>query len=73
MSVPKSTIWPIESHTQAKHKILEFYLQAWFPILGSRYSRINFIDGFAGPGIYSEGEEGSPLIALRVAKEHSFP
>ncbi len=73
MSVPKSTIWQIEPHTQAKHRILEFYLQAWFPILGKYNSRINYIDGFAGPGKHSGGEEGSPLVALRVAKEHSFP
>ena len=26
-----------------------------------------YVDGFAGPGCYSKGEDGSPLIALRVA------
>ena len=28
-----------------------------------------YVDGFAGPGLYSEGEDGSPVIALRVALE----
>ena len=28
-----------------------------------------YVDGFAGPGRYSEGEVGSPVIALRVALE----
>lgn len=66
----RSTIWPIEPHTRAKHEILKNYLQGWFPIL-SRYSgRIVYIDGFAGPGIYSGGEEGSPLLAIRTAKDH---
>lgn len=32
--------------------------------------RIIYLDGFAGPGIYEGGEEGSPLIALRTAIEH---
>ena len=26
-----------------------------------------YVDGFAGPGLYSQGEDGSPVIALRVA------
>lgn len=32
--------------------------------------RILFIDGFAGPGRYSGGEEGSPLIALKTLLDH---
>ena len=31
---------------------------------------IVFIDGFAGPGEYEGGEEGSPLIALRSYTDH---
>lgn len=65
-----STIWPIESHTQAKHEILEYYLQAWYPILGSSCNKIMYLDGFAGPGIYQNGEEGSPIIALNTSLEH---
>ena len=71
MAVPKETIWPLEPHTAAKHKILESYLKAWFPIIGSYNSIINYIDGFAGPGIYSDGEPGSPIIALKVANDHT--
>lgn len=66
----QNTIWDLEPHTVAKHKILERYLQAWMPILSSRHSSLNYIDGFAGPGIYSKGEEGSPLIAIRTAVMH---
>ena len=51
--------------------VLEEYLKAWFPILSTWNDRITFIDGFAGPGRYSEGEEGSPLIAIRTAINHS--
>lgn len=71
MATPKTVIWDLEPHTTAKHKILEAYLKAWFPII-SRYNNvINYIDGFAGPGIYSKGEVGSPMIALNVANSHT--
>jgi three-Cys-motif partner protein len=61
------TLWEIEPHTKAKHEILRRYLGAWFPILGSKITRIVYIDGFCGPGRYLGGEEGSPIIALKEA------
>ena len=61
----------MEPHTKTKHDILSEYLKAWFPILSSTAEQIVFIDGFAGPGIYSKGEKGSPIIALETAIEHS--
>lgn len=64
---PKATCWDIEKHTRAKHLILRRYLQAWLPIMTSWSGRVLYIDGFAGPGIYSGGEEGSPMIALKEA------
>jgi three-Cys-motif partner protein len=70
MTAPRTPIWPAEPQTIAKHTILRRYLQAWFPILSSAHPRVVYIDGFAGPGKYEGGEEGSPLIALRSAKEH---
>jgi len=66
----ESTIWELEEHTKAKHEILREYLKAWFPIISSQRRGMNYIDGFAGPGIYSKGEEGSPLIAMRTVLEH---
>lgn len=67
---PKTTIWKLEPHTRGKHLVLRAYLDAWLPILGRWRRRILFIDGFAGPGEYSEGEEGSPIIALKALCEH---
>jgi hypothetical protein len=32
-----------------------------------------FVDGFAGPGRYSQGEEGSPIIALKAVIEQTRP
>jgi len=66
------TIWPKEPHTDAKHRILEAYLKAWFPILAKYNRRIIYIDGFAGPGTYEKGEMGSPLIALHCLLSHSL-
>lgn len=72
MAVPTTTRWPIQPHTQAKHVILRRYLQAWLPIMARYNGRIVFIDGFAGPGRYTDGEEGSPIIALRALLEHRY-
>ncbi|HCA81975.1 MAG TPA: hypothetical protein DEP53_19775 [Bacteroidetes bacterium] len=70
MPVPSETIWNIEPHTLAKHKILERYLQAWYPILNTYNRRIIYLDGFCGPGCYSGGEPGSPIIAIDTALTH---
>jgi len=65
------TVWDLEPHTAAKHAILLRYLQAWIPILSSAHGRVVYIDGFAGPGVYSRGEDGSPIIALKAALAHA--
>ena len=67
MAKPSETLWEIEPHTIAKHEILQRYLGAWFPILGSKIPRIVYIDGFSEPGRYLGGEDGSPIIALKEA------
>lgn len=68
MAAPETTVWDLEPHTRAKHEILKRYLQAWTPILTQgRFPEIMYIDGFAGPGRYSQGEDGSPVIALKAA------
>lgn len=68
----------MEPHTRAKHVILRRYLEAWIPVMSRRFGRTSpgnagrllIVDGFAGPGRYEQGEEGSPLIALRAFMEH---
>jgi len=70
MSTPTTILWPLEPHSRGKHLVLRNYLDAWLPILGSWSGRILFIDGFAGPGTYHGGEEGSPLVALRAFADH---
>ncbi len=51
--------------------VLRHYLEAWLPIMLSSNERVLFIDAFAGPGRYSGGERGSPLIALDVLRNHT--
>ena len=67
MSRIRTTVWPLDPHTAAKHAILRRYLDAWIPIMSRYHGRVLYIDGFAGPGIYEHGEPGSPLIALDAA------
>ena len=72
MSKPLGTVWPLEQHTAKKHEILRRYFEAWLPIMSSRNGRVLYIDGFAGPGKYSQGEDGSPLIILKAARDHTY-
>ncbi len=70
MTKPKSVRWKLEPQTAGKHRVLRAYLDAWLPILGSRPGPILFVDGFAGPGRYLDGEDGSPIIALKAFRDH---
>lgn len=72
MATPTETLWEIQPHTLAKHEIIPRYLGAWFPILGRYNPRVVYIDGFCGPGRYSGGERGSPIIALESAMHHQM-
>ena len=65
-----STIWSIDPHTEAKHDILRKYLDAWLPIITRWNGRVLYIDGFAGPGEYIGGRDGSPIIAIKSICEH---
>ena len=52
-----------------KHAILLDYLKVMTAVLRS-YGVIYFVDGFAGPGRYTEdGIDGSPLLAAQHARE----
>lgn len=74
MAAPQSTIWKLEPHTRAKHEILRRYLSAWIPILSlGGFPEVLYIDGFAGPGRYQDGEAGSPIIALETARNQRIP
>ena len=69
-TMANTPIWDLAPHTRAKHQLLRAYLDAWVPILGqSQHKRLLFVDGFAGPGVYSKGEPGSPIVALEAVAQ----
>ena len=65
-----STLWEAKPHTLAKIEIVRRYLLLWFSILArsQRNKHLNYIDGFAGPGAYSNSDQSSPIAALQAAK-----
>ncbi|HET6248486.1 MAG TPA: three-Cys-motif partner protein TcmP [Tepidisphaeraceae bacterium] len=69
-SKKRGTVWKAEPHTLAKIAMLKAYLHAYFPILGTTKRGLPFlyVDGFAGPGEYTNSAECSPLAALAAAK-----
>jgi three-Cys-motif partner protein len=52
-----------------KLSIIEKYLGGFSKILGSRFRAVYYIDGFAGRGIYDNGEKGSPVLAAETAQK----
>jgi three-Cys-motif partner protein len=67
-------MWEIQPQTEAKHELLVEYFNRWFPILAQgrpEGQQVLYVDGFAGPGRYSGGEPGSPIIAIRTALDHA--
>lgn len=70
--VSKSYKWAdgatLDEHSRRKHKVLREYFRRYLlercknPL--SRHFRLAVIDGFAGAGVYSKGEQGSPLLFL---------
>ncbi len=73
MSKKFPTVWEAEPHTLAKITILGDYLTGWFAILGrsdiSRGHDLIYVDGFAGPGEYTNSSKGSPIAALVAARK----
>jgi three-Cys-motif partner protein len=56
-----------------KHGILRGYLQPFASKTGSasRGKRVVYLDGYAGPGVYSNGDPGSPALAAETAERLS--
>jgi three-Cys-motif partner protein len=63
---PKA-IWAAAPHTLAKIEIVQRYLYLWFSIMGRSNATLVYIDGFAGPGRYTNSEQSSPMAALKAA------
>jgi three-Cys-motif partner protein len=71
MSSEKGTTWHAAPHTIAKIEMVRKYFVVWLSIFGATFKGVDlwYIDGFAGPGEYTNHPEGSPVAALRAAEE----
>jgi len=69
-SFKPTELWEASPHTLAKLEIIGRYLDVWFMILRSnpKNRRLVYIDGFAGPGRYTNTNKSSPIVALQAAK-----
>lgn len=64
---PTSVPWDAEPHTKMKHELYEKYLNRWMPIMARGWGGdVTYAEGFSGPGVYTDGAPGSPVIALRA-------
>jgi three-Cys-motif partner protein len=70
-SIKPKSLWEAKPHTLAKIEIVGRYLYLWFSILGAHSAnrRLIYIDGFAGPGQYTNSDRSSPLAAMQAAKD----
>jgi three-Cys-motif partner protein len=63
--------WDREDHTAAKHDLLLGFFKKWVSVHSETFAKrggglVRIYDGFAGPGVYSGGEAGSPMILTRA-------
>lgn len=73
MAVPRDTVWPRDRHTAEKHALIHRYMDAWWPIMLRRFPGATYAEGFAGPGEYSQGEDGSPIEAMAALLRRDRP
>jgi three-Cys-motif partner protein len=65
-------LWKRDEHTKAKHELLLAFFNKWVSVHSGFFANqsggglVRIYDGFAGPGMYLEGESGSPLILMRA-------
>ncbi|HXU13041.1 MAG TPA: three-Cys-motif partner protein TcmP, partial [Candidatus Binatia bacterium] len=55
-----------------KHALIREYLNGWFPKLGLWSGRVVYLDTHAGRGEHTEGQSGSPVVALETLLKHTF-
>jgi three-Cys-motif partner protein len=55
--------------SKRKDRILSYYLEPYLAKVATLRRPILIVDGFAGPGKFSDGEIGSPLIICEKARE----
>lgn len=54
--------------SKIKDELLNYYLSLYFPKVLITWFPVVYVDCFAGKGKFDNGEDGSPLIAIKAAK-----
>lgn len=72
MAANKKFFDELQEHSQIKLRILGDFLVPWASKLGAKVrgrgqSQIWYLDGFAGPGRYKDGSNGSPIVGANRA------
>lgn len=74
MDIAPFKTWEYEDQTKMKHQIFEDYIDKWIKIVGA-YNKLNYIDGFAGIGAYTDKSGkiyfGSPVLVAEAVEKLS--
>ncbi len=54
--------------SKRKDVVLEYYLAPYLPKIFTQRKPVLIVDGFAGPGRFEDGQDGSPRIICRVVE-----
>jgi len=71
MPPPTEMLWDSEPRTLIKHQIYRHYLQCWMGKICRTFAVSAVVDAFAGPGLYRDGPDGSPVVIAKTFLEHS--
>ena len=71
MTQPSTREWASEPRTLLKHQIYKRYLDCWMPKILQVFPAATVVDAFAGPGAYTDGPQGSPLVIARAFLDHT--
>src|SRR5260370_4227462 len=72
MGQPRDTLWTSQPRTLLKHQVYRRYLHCWMGKICQRFQNSAIVDGFAGPGAYVDGPDGSPVVIPTTFLEHSL-
>jgi three-Cys-motif partner protein len=65
------TVWRSDPHTLVKHLVYRHYLACWMAKILQKFRAATIVDAFAGPGVYEDGPDGSPILIAKAFLEHN--
>jgi three-Cys-motif partner protein len=68
----RGTVWRSEPRTLLKHQVYRWYLSCWIAKICQKFPASAIVDGFAGPGFYADGPDGSPIVIANTFLGHSL-